>query len=392
MEDKSELNHDYSLGRDAAQTAEADDEVEGVETDTVDAEDSAAENTDEVEGVETETVEAGNSAAEAETTDEAETPDEAPSVEEVKNKVEKPLVELTLKKIRKEAQDELAKVEEIHESLGRKPNGEEKPSEEENDESLEMTCEVEDTEVGFHDRVLVDGKEQGEDLDEVTVSEAEESKVPQEQGEGLDEDTVQDISDEDVECMDMGCRTCYPSSDGLKDEPVDDEVFEELDEAPNQEERLDPLVDSDFNENLELRFREYLEFMKNLEEHQQENVDEEEEDAADYLMNDSDVEAQALMVDAVKLEHHELEHHESEHQEMERRELCSYDVLHAAKELEEPEDGDITGVYYSALRSLSEAEKDKLAKKRQMDLGQEDRVARELRQRRKRARKESTSD
>ena len=55
-------------------------------------------------------------------------------------------------------------------------------------------------------------------------------------------------------------------------------------------------------------------------------------------------------------------------------------------------DGDITGVYYSALRSLSEAEKDKLAKKRQMDLGQEDRVARELRQRRKRARKESTSD
>ena len=388
MEDKSELNHDYSLGRDAAQTAEADDEVEGVETDTVDAEDSAAENTDEVEGVETETVEAGNSAAEAETTDEAETPDEAPSVEEVKNKVEKPLVELTLKKIRKEAQDELAKVEEIHESLGRKPNGEEKPSEEENDESLEMTCEVEDTEVGFHDRVLVDGKEQGEDLDEVTVSEAEESKVPQEQGEGLDEDTVQDISDEDVECMDMGCRTCYPSSDGLKDEPVDDEVFEELDEAPNQ----DPLVDSDFNENLELRFREYLEFMKNLEEHQQENVDEEEEDAADYLMNDSDVEAQALMVDAVKLEHHELEHHESEHQEMERRELCSYDVLHAAKELEEPEDGDITGVYYSALRSLSEAEKDKLAKKRQTDLGQEDRVARELRQRRKRARKESTSD
>ena len=388
MEDKSELNHDYSLGRDAAQTAEADDEVEGVETDTVDAEDSAAENTDEVEGVETETVEAGNSAAEAETTDEAETPDEAPSVEEVKNKVEKPLVELTLKKIRKEAQDELAKVEEIHESLGRRPNGEEKPSEEENDESLEMTCEVEDTEVGFHDRVLVDGKEQGEDLDEVTVSEAEESKVPQEQGEGLDEDTVQDISDEDVECMDMGCRTCYPSSDGLKDEPVDDEVFEELDEAPNQ----DPLVDSDFNENLELRFREYLEFMKNLEEHQQENVDEEEEDAADYLMNDSDVEAQALMVDAVKLEHHELEHHESEHQEIERRELCSYDVLHAAKELEEPVDGDITGVYYSAMRSLSEAEKDKLAKKRQMDLGQEDMVARELRQRRKRARKESTSD
>ena len=135
-------------------------------------------------------------------------------------------------------------------------------------------------------------------------------------------------------------RACYPSSDGLKDEPVDDEVFEELDEAPNQEERLDPLVDSDFNENLELRFREYLEFMKNLEEHQQENVDEEEEDAADYLMNDSDVEAQALMVDAVKLEHHELEHHESEHQEMERRELCRYDVLHAAKELEEPEDGD----------------------------------------------------
>jgi hypothetical protein len=49
-------------------------------------------------------------------------------------------------------------------------------------------------------------------------------------------------------------------------------------------------------------------------------------------------------------------------------------------------------VYYSALRSLSEAEKDKLAKKRQMDLGQEDRVARELRQRRKRARKESPSD
>ena len=360
--------------------------------------------------------------------------------------------EQKLKKIRKEAQDGLAKVEEIHESLGRKPNGEEKPSEEENDESLEMTCEVEDTEVGFHDRVLVDGKEQGEDLDEVTVSEAEESKVPQEQGEGLDEDTVQDISDEDVECMDMGCGVCYPSSDGLKDEPVDDdldgiiptirscstvqinkifvgaaqalvqlddldivhrdikpgtmllkdgngytapeddEVFEELDEAPNQEERLDPLVDSDFNENLELRFRGYLEFMKNLEEHQQENVDEEEEDAADYLMNDSDVEAQALMVDAVKLEHHELEHHESEHQEMERRELCSYDVLHAAKELEEPVDGDITGVYYSAMRSLSEAEKDKLAKKRQMDLGQEDRVARELRQRRKRARKESTSD
>ena len=462
MEDNSELDH----GRDAAQTAEADDEVEGVETDTVGVETDtvdAEDITDEVEGVETETVEAGNSAAEAETTD------EAPSVEEVKNKVEKPLVELTLKKIRKEAQDELAKVEEIHESLGRKPNGEEKPSEEENDESLEMTCEVEDTEVGFHDRVLVDGKEQGEDLDEVTVSEAEESKVPQEQGEGLDEDTVQDISDEDVECMDMGCRVCSPSSDGLKDEPVDDdldatiptirscstvqinkilvgaaqalvqlddldivhrdikpgnmllkdgnlkiadyglaemgrkgygycgspeddEVFEELDEAPNQEERLDPLVDSDFNENLELRFREYLEFMKNLEEHQQENVDEEEEDAADYLMNDSDVEAQALMVDAVKLEHHELDHHESEHQEMERRELCSYDVLHAAKELEEPVDGDITGVYYSAMRSLSEAEKDKLAKKRQMDLGQEDRVARELRQRRKRARKESTSD
>ena len=73
----------------------------------------------------------------------------------------------------------------------------------------------------------------------------------------------------------------------------------------------------------------------------------------------------------------EVDHLEKEDQEMEHEKLCTmpkyirdavYDVLNTAGVLEEPEDGNITRAYYTALYSLSPAERYELSKKHNMSL------------------------